>query len=424
VQIVSFLCPITLGVVIANFTWLHVSQAEVSRSASSDDWSRPPTAESGSELARSHIPNVVSVANMDTSFAGSLLAHGPLRSVEDFLVKSVESVLSSMNEDSTKGTSVASEANTSHYSPLLSNIAIAPCGNSGNDGPESHMTVSQDSSSSGTRESLGKRGRDDDSIIDSTCNPKADSDCGSISAPRRRKLSQIVPYPRRPREAEYNCSICTHAYQLTVNENPWWAVYSHECPQCHQIQIPRLDIGSAVNAIECDPNVVALYGEGVDDSGDEGESFLESDNEDNGGDDMTVDNGSGDTRSHCFAAGNGALDVITNLDDRTVTDDGRESEVEADIKVFDGQGLLAQEEASKLLVLMCHARTCNSVHASPKHAEICRSTKFLMLHLRDCSGYDLGGKCCVFPWCLPCKRMLQHLTHCYDPSTCAVCNPW
>jgi hypothetical protein len=53
-----------------------------------------------------------------------------------------------------------------------------------------------------------------------------------------------------------------------------------------------------------------------------------------------------------------------------------------------------------------------------------QSTKYLMLHIRDCSGTDVHGRDCQFPWCLPCKKMLKHLTHCYDPASCMVCNPW
>jgi hypothetical protein len=44
----------------------------------------------------------------------------------------------------------------------------------------------------------------------------------------------------------------------------------------------------------------------------------------------------------------------------------------SDVHPFDGEGLLAAEQASKLLVLMCHARSCSGAHASPKHAEICK----------------------------------------------------
>ena len=73
---------------------------------------------------------------------------------------------------------------------------------------------------------------------------------------------------------------------------------------------------------------------------------------------------------------------------------------------------------------MCHARTCTGAHTSEKHVEICRSTKFLMLHIRDCHGLDIHGRACKFPWCGPCRKMLRHLTRCYEPATCAVCNPW
>ncbi|KAJ1411113.1 hypothetical protein B484DRAFT_455695 [Ochromonadaceae sp. CCMP2298] len=89
--------------------------------------------------------------------------------------------------------------------------------------------------------------------------------------------------------------------------------------------------------------------------------------------------------------------------------------------LFEGDGL-SKSEASRLLVLMCHARTCTAAH-SEEHAQICKSTKYLMLHLRDCSGTDLHGRACLFPWCRPCRRMLRHLTECYEPDTCEVCNP-
>ena len=121
-----------------------------------------------------------------------------------------------------------------------------------------------------------------------------------------------------------------------------------------------------------------------------------------------------------------------------------------------GDGLLDKEEASKLLVLMCHARSCNGTHNTIQHAQICQSTKFLMLHIRDCNSNSnrnvnsmsqptelLAIECdlsntssnskkeannrtntCKLPWCSPCKKMLLHLTRCYDPSNCLVCNPW
>lgn len=239
------------------------------------------------------------------------------------------------------------------------------------------------------------------SATDPTINGSLSSNLSSneeefVSSRRRRRLNQIVPNPRKPRQADYNCSVCNETYSCIVQDNPWWAVYHHECPKCHSIQVPRIDISLNSNAVENDPNVTALYGEGIDDSGDECDD--ESGSEDGNEDDDDVE---GDNPEEQVA----------------------EDEVD-DEKPFDGEGLLAQEEASKLLVLMCHARTCSGFHASPKHAEICRSTKFLMLHIRDCTGRDVHARECKFPWCLPCKKMLRHLTRCYDPANCAVCNPW
>ena len=123
-----------------------------------------------------------------------------------------------------------------------------------------------------------------------------------------------------------------------------------------------------------------------------------------GGSDLTTPN---DSSSGGGGAGDGA--------------DNKDGEEE---KPFEGEGAMQKEEASKLLVLMCHARVCSGSHSSAKHADICKSTKFLMLHIRDCRGVDLHGRECLFPWCGPCKKMLKHLAQCFTPETCHVCNPW
>lgn len=167
-----------------------------------------------------------------------------------------------------------------------------------------------------------------------------------ISSRRRRRLNLIVPNPRKPRTADYMCSLCAEMYQVVVGDNPWWAVYSQQCPQCKQQQVPRIDINSASNAIELDPNVMALYGEGVEDSGDDecGGGSEEDEEVEKEDDDDAV-----------------AAAAQADLED-----------LRSDVHPFDGEGLLAAEQASKLLVLMCHARSCTGAHASPKHAEICK----------------------------------------------------
>ena len=74
-------------------------------------------------------------------------------------------------------------------------------------------------------------------------------------------------------------------------------------------------------------------------------------------------------------------------------DDAREGIAAFDTDIIAGdaqagckEARLSTLQASRLLVLMSHARTCPGRHANPQHADVCRSTKFLMLHMRDCNG--------------------------------------
>jgi hypothetical protein len=159
------------------------------------------------------------------------------------------------------------------------------------------------------------------------------------------------------------------------------------------LQVPRIDINLPFNAIEKDPNVGALYGDGVDD--------------------IAIGNGSD------YDGSEDGDDASDESDDDEHPEANNISKKNLEVQAFDGEGLLAREEASKLLVLMCHARSCTGRHSSPQHAEICQSTKFLMLHLRDCTSPE-----CSQAWCSPCKKMIKHLTKCANPTTCSVCNPW
>ena len=108
---------------------------------------------------------------------------------------------------------------------------------------------------------------------------------------------------------------------------------------------------------------------------------------------------------------------------------------------------LTPVQASQLLVLLSHARTCPGLHKSERHSSVCRALKYLMLHIRDCDGkvrkvvktrqnvhtnyfmplrnhrQTLDGELCKFTWCRPSKQLVTHLTRCYEPEKCTVCNP-
>ena len=181
----------------------------------------------------------------------------------------------------------------------------------------------------------------------------------------------------------------------------------HECPRCKHIQIPRIDINLASNAIELDPNNTALYGEGIEETGESSGDGFENNDE------YFTDTDENDDE-----------DISNNNMNNNNKNSEMEGEEEEE-KLFDSEGLLSKEDAAKLLVLMNHARTCGQeMHASSRHAEVCKSTKFLMLHIRDCRGVDLHGRDCLLPWCAPCRKMLKHLSQCPEPEGCPVCSPW
>jgi len=205
------------------------------------------------------------------------------------------------------------------------------------------------------------------------------------------------------------------------------------------VQIPRIDIVAPINSIEHDPNVQALYGEGVEDSCEEDCDDGSDYDDDDGyvGTGASTEGGSitapllaltADAASAAAAAATSSIDSA----DAALAAAGSASsasaaaamaEMEKESEVFGGEGLFSHEEGAKLLTLMCHARTCTGLHKSVQHAAVCKSTKFLMLHIRDCSSNDFQSCLCKFSWCRPGKRMLDHLTHCYDPASCVVCSP-
>ena len=213
-----------------------------------------------------------------------------------------------------------------------------------------------------------------------------------MSQRRRRRLNNIVPNPRKPRPADYTCAACCEPYHVTAVLNPWWATVPQQCPKCSAIQVPRFDITAPINSIGNDPNALALFGEGVEDSGEEDSE--ESDDDGFGG------------------PGGSETDELDEC-----------AEAAKAPEAFNQEGLLRHTEAAQLLLLMCHARTCAGLHSSEPQAGVCRSIKYLLLHLRDCEGADVLGAACKYPWCMPAKCLLDHVTHCYEAAACSMCNP-
>jgi hypothetical protein len=62
-------------------------------------------------------------------------------------------------------------------------------------------------------------------------------------------------------------------------------------------------------------------------------------------------------------------------------------------------------------------------HKLARHKDICLSTKWLMLHVRDCPGTTSSFDVCPFPWCRQVKHLLFHLVTCRDPAACSICTP-
>lgn len=67
--------------------------------------------------------------------------------------------------------------------------------------------------------------------------------------------------------------------------------------------------------------------------------------------------------------------------------------------------------------------TLSCRHKSAKHRDVCRSTKYMMLHIRDCPGTTTSFDVCPFPWCRKVKHLLYHLVSCQKPKACSICTP-
>ena len=58
-------------------------------------------------------------------------------------------------------------------------------------------------------------------------------------------------------------------------------------------------------------------------------------------------------------------------------------------------------------VLIAHARTCPGHHASRAHGEVCKSVKYLMLHIRDCCGRTPDGAAAECMRATRCVRVIE-----------------
>jgi len=62
-------------------------------------------------------------------------------------------------------------------------------------------------------------------------------------------------------------------------------------------------------------------------------------------------------------------------------------------------------------------------HKLAKQRDVCRNTKWMMLHVRDCPGTTSTFDVCPFPWCRKVKHLLYHLVTCQESDQCTVCCP-
>ena len=231
-----------------------------------------------------------------------------------------------------------------------------------------------------------------------------------------------------PKAVEYQCSVCAEPYTSTATLNPWWALTRERCPKCGQEQIPRIDISDPANAMDYHPALLKSSSDGGgaddDDAGDVGteDRGPASEDEDDGGEEdadpahrLPTSQVSSHTspmppRDACACAcGNRTSTLTQPLPPLPPTP-------------LTPRGGIAQ--AAKLLVLIAHARTCPGHHLSRAHSEVCKSVKYLMLHIRDCNGTLHDGSECGFPWCRPCKYLIHHLVKCRRPEECPMCSPW
>ncbi|KAL7485169.1 hypothetical protein ACHAW6_010779 [Cyclotella cf. meneghiniana] len=264
------------------------------------------------------------------------------------------------------------------------------------------------------------------------------------SAPRSKKNAAYGP-----RTVEYVCAVCNETYISTCEFNPWWALTSHDCPKCGKPQIPKLDISTPANEIDYHPALLSQE----DNAKLPSSSMAASANTSNPA--ATASQSAqpvqympkppAHVKKNLFLSdsevsftdesdgegGSGKYDESSEEEDTNYDNDmdsvTREERAEREDFGFDYKGeVLSEDQAKRLLVLIEHASVCPGRHRSAKHRNVCHSTKYMMLHVRDCCGLLSNGDVCPFPWCRKTKHLLYHLLTCTkndDGSKCSICCP-
>mmetsp|Transcript_8419 Transcript_8419/g.20709 ORF Transcript_8419/g.20709 Transcript_8419/m.20709 type:complete len:1336 (+) Transcript_8419:275-4282(+) len=259
--------------------------------------------------------------------------------------------------------------------------------------------------------------------------PNAQAASNAAAGRKKASHSKVGQKKKGPRVVEYICSQCSEAYSSTCELNPWWALAQHKCPKCGKTQIPRIDITSPANTIEYHPALLSHLEDGgrggagsqaitpaitptmpIVSQIPDGASSINSES-DSDLSELSDDNVSMGSLK--------AAELESELQSMTPAE---RAEHETFGKEYNGP-LLAEDHAAKLLILMSHASTCPCHHKSEKQKEVCRSTKYMMLHVRDCPGTTATCDVCPFPWCRKIKHLLYHLVSCENPDQCAICSP-
>ncbi|GMI11506.1 hypothetical protein TrVE_jg10569 [Triparma verrucosa] len=221
---------------------------------------------------------------------------------------------------------------------------------------------------------------------------------------RKKEPRYSGPSTATPKAVDYTCAECNEIYPGQATANPWWLVSRQQCPKCMKDQIPRIDINAPNNLIDYHP---ALLAHELEDS-EEGHSHL-----------LPTPNLTTTTDE------NGGMALLTSTQEEESS--SSESEGEEDPgEDFSEKGYkgprMTKSEAARMVVLLNHARNCPGNHKSDKHREVCQSSKFMLLHVRDCTGSTSFGDPCPYPWCRKVKHLLFHLLSCEKPEECEICS--